>query len=153
MSHLSLTGHYDAPIEHVFELATDFDRYLEWNVTYTAIKAIEGPPDKVGTKVHSEMRFLGRTMEGWGEIVEFERPRLFKTSGESTQGGKLTQELRLTPAGTGTDYVLETDYELPAGFIGKVASKLFVEKAVERDLKHSIENFKAMVETKEPVLV
>ena len=151
MSHLTLTGHYDAPIEHVFELGTDFKRYPEWSVTYTEVKDISGPP-AVGTKIYSEMRFLGQKMEGWGEIVEFDRPRLLKITGKGTQGGSLTQVLRLTPAGAGTDYEVELDYDLPAGFIGRLASKLFLEKAVERDMEHSIENFKAMVEAKEPVL-
>ena len=58
----------------------------------------------------------------------------------------------MTPIGTGTEVVLEVDYELPAGIFGKVADKLFIERAVERDLRHSIENFKAFIEVKEPVL-
>ena len=152
MTHLRMTGHHDAPIDRVFELGVDFKRYPEWNVTYVEVKEVTGPPDKVGAKIYSEMRFLGRKMEGWGEIVEFDRPRLLKLSGESTDGGKLTQVLRLTPAGAGTDFEIEVDYELPPGFIGEIANKLFVEKAVERDLSHSIENFKAIVETKDPVL-
>ena len=68
MTHLQIKAQYDAPIERVFGLMTDFARYPEWNVTYTEIKEVVGPPDKVGTRIHSVMRFLGRTMEGWGEI-------------------------------------------------------------------------------------
>lgn len=43
-------------------------------------------------------------------------------------------------------------YELPAGLFGQLADKLFLEKAMERDLRHSTENFKALVEAKAPVL-
>jgi hypothetical protein len=42
-------------------------------------------------------------------------------------------------------------YELPGGFIGDLAFKLFAERAVERDLRHSNENFKAIVEAEVPV--
>jgi uncharacterized membrane protein len=122
-------------------------------VTYTEVKEIVGPPNEVGTRIHSVMRFLGQTMEGWGEIVEIDPPKLLRTSGTSTQGGKLEYVLRLTPIPNGTEVVAETDYELPAGIFGKVADKLFVERAVERDLRHSIENFKAFVELRQPVLV
>ncbi len=153
MTHLSMTAHYDAPIERVFELGIAFERYPEWNVTYTEVKEVVGPPDKVGTRIHSVMHFLGRTMEGWGEIVEIERPRLLKIEGSSTDGGKLTFLYRLTPVSAGTDFAIEADYELPAGVFGQIADKLFVEKAVERDLRHSIENFKALVEATVPVLV
>jgi uncharacterized membrane protein len=153
MTHLRITQQYDAPIGRVFELLTDFTRYPEWNVTYIEVPRIEGPHNTVGTRIHSTMRLLGRTMDGWGEIVEIDPPRLLRTSGTSTQGGKLDYVLRLAPVGTATEVVLEVDYELPAGIFGKVADKLFIERAVERDLRHSMENFKAFVEVKEPLLV
>ena len=153
MTHLRITAQYEAPIERVFELVTDFAHYPEWNVTYTEIKEIVGPPTQVGTKVYSVMRLLGRTMEGWGEIVEVDPPKLLKTTGTSTQGGKLEYVLRLTPLAKGTEVLLEVDYELPASIFGKIADKLFIERAVERDLRHSLENFKAFIEAKEPVLV
>jgi uncharacterized membrane protein len=152
MAHLRMTAHFEAPIEEVYDLGLDFKRYPEWNVTYREVKEIVGLPPAVGTKIHVVTQFLGRTMEGWGEVVELDRPLLMKVSGEA-QGGKLSFTDRLTPAGAGTDIVIEADYELPAGIFGKIADKVFVEKAVERDLRHSVENFKALVEARIPVLV
>lgn len=152
MTQLRMTAHYEAPIERVFALGTDFARYPEWNVAYTEIKEVVGPPDQIGTRIHAVMRFLGRTMDGWGELVEFDPPRRFRISGTSTDGGKLDIVYRLTPLGTGTELVIEAEYELPAGVFGKIADKLFIERAVERDLRHSLENFRAFVEAKEPVL-
>jgi uncharacterized protein YndB with AHSA1/START domain len=153
MAHLRLTTHFDAPIEQVFELATDFKRYPEWNVTYIEVKEVTGPTDTVGTKVHSIMKFLGRQTDGWGEIVEVERPKLLKMAGSDPNGGKLELIYRFTPADSGTDAELESDYELPAGLLGQIADKLFVERAVERDVQHSMENFKALLAVKHPVVV
>jgi uncharacterized membrane protein len=153
MTTVRTTAHYDAPIERVWELGTDFKRYPEWNVSYPEVKEVTGPVDKVGTRILSVTKVLGRRMEGWGEIVEVDKPRFLKTVGSSHEGGKLTIIYRLTPAGEGTDFELESEYELPAGFLGHIADKLFVEKSVERDLRHSMENFKALVETRTPVLV
>ena len=153
MTHVRMATHFDAPIERVFNLVTDYSRYPEWNVSYEEIRQVTGPVDKVGTKVHTVMKLLGRKMEGWGEVVEVDRPRYLKISGTVLEGGKLTYSERLTPAGTGTDLEFEIEYELPAGFLGHIADKLFVEKAVERDLHHSMENFKALVEASQPVLV
>jgi uncharacterized membrane protein len=153
MTHVRLTEHYDAPIERVFDLGTDFSRYPEWNVSYTEIKQVTGPVDKVGTKVHAVMKLLGRSMDGWSEIVEVDRPKLLKMVGSGQEGSKLTVTYHLEPATTGCDQVIEIDYELPAGFLGHIADKLFVEKSVERDLRHSLENFKALVETRQPALV
>jgi uncharacterized membrane protein len=153
MTKIHLTTHFDAPIERVFELGTDYSRYPEWNVSYAEIKEVTGPVDKVGTKIHTVMKILGRRMEGWAEVVEVDRPRYLKISGTGFEGGMLNYSQRFAPAGSGTDLEFEAEYELPAGLLGHIADKLFVEKAVERDLRHSMENFKALVETSTPVLV
>ena len=151
MNQLRFTAHFEAPVEQVFDLAIDFKRLPEWNVSYVSIDELTGPPDKIGTKIHTTMRLLGRTMDGWAEIVELERPRLIKLTGTSTQGGTLTTTYRFSSSGPGTDLEILAEYELP-GIFGQFADKLFVQRAIERDVRHSIENFKAFVEVKMPVL-
>jgi hypothetical protein len=37
---------------------------------------------------------------------------------------------------------------VPAGFVDELADKLFVESAIERDARHSMENLKAICEAK-----
>jgi uncharacterized protein YndB with AHSA1/START domain len=142
--------HYEAPAERVFEFATDFKRYPEWNVSYIEVKEVTGPVDKVGTKVHSVMKVLGRPMEGCGEIVEVERPGLLKMSGSGPEGSS-TLIYRFTPEGTGTKAEFEFEYELKPGIFGQITDKLFVQRTIERDLKHSMENSKAFIEAKVPV--
>jgi len=46
MAHLRMTAHYDAPIEHVFELAVDYKRYPEWNASCEEVMEVVGPPDR-----------------------------------------------------------------------------------------------------------
>jgi uncharacterized membrane protein len=152
MTTLRITGHYDVPIEKVWELGVDFTRYPEWNTAWLEVKEITGPPDVVGTRIHSVLRLLGRTMEGWAEVIEVDKPRYLKFTGTSLDGGKLTVAYRLTPAGVGTEFETDVEYELPAGIFGHIVDKLFVEKTVERDLRHSMETFKALLEAKIPVL-
>jgi uncharacterized protein YndB with AHSA1/START domain len=147
-----MSGHYEAPIERVFALATDFARYPQWNVNYAEIKEVSGPVE-IGTKVTGVMRFMGRQVEGSGEIVELDPPRLIRMSGERPEGGRLDTTYRFTPAEPGTDYEFELDYDLPPGIIGQIADRLFVERAVDRDMRHTIENFTALVEAPEPVAV
>ena len=153
MTHLRIATHFDAPIERVFELGTDFMRYPEWNVTYTDVLEVNGPTDQVGTRIHAISRILGRKIDSWGEIVEVERPRLLKVEGTGAGGARTTITYTSTPVATGTDHVIEAEYELPAGLFGQVVDKLFVERAVERDVRHTLDNFKAIVEMKTPALV
>jgi uncharacterized membrane protein len=152
MTHLRLTEHFEAPIDRVFELATDFKRYPEWNVSYREIGEITGPIDQVGTKVFATLNVLGRPMEGWSEVVEVDRPRHLKMVGVGPQDSRLTLVYRWAPAGEGTDVESQIDYDLPAGILGAVADRLFVEGAIQRAMRHSIENFKALVEAKTPVM-
>ena len=152
MTHIQLTEHFKAPIDRVFELGIDFKRYPEWNAFFSEIKEVKGLPDKVGTKVFGTMKFLGRPIDGVTEIVEIDKPRLIKFVGTSPQGGSIKSFYKLTPVGTGTDLTIEFEYELPSQFY-TIFEKPFVEKTVERELRHTLENFKAFLEVKLPVLV
>jgi uncharacterized membrane protein len=84
-------------------------------------------------------------------VIEVDRPRYIKMKLTSTNAGTVVVSYRFTPQSLGTDGETELDYEIPAGFLGEIADKLFVERTVDRDLRHSLENFKALVETKVPV--
>jgi uncharacterized membrane protein len=152
MAHIRVVDRYEVPVERIYELALDWKRYPEWNVTYPEVKEVIGPVDKVGTKVHVTTRFLGRQFDVWGEIVEIEPLRMVKLAGTGPEGSYTTITYRWTPVEGGTECVIEADYQLPAGLFGQIADKLFIEKAVERDIRHSIENFKALLEAKVPVL-
>ncbi|HJW21094.1 MAG TPA: SRPBCC family protein [Candidatus Limnocylindrales bacterium] len=154
MTLIKRIARFDVPVERVFELGCDFKRYPEWSVNYPVAPEILGPtPLGVGTKLHSTMQILGRRTEGTSEIVKFDPPRVIEFKGTSVEGGSLRVLYRLTPLGTSTDCEIEYEYEPTMGILGQIADRLFVERAVERDIDHSIENFKALVELKMPVLV
>lgn len=145
MAHVKITEHVEAPIERVFDLFLDVKRWPEFMPGGIEVKEVTGPIDKVGTRIREAGKFMGRTAESWDEIVEIERPRMVKMKMEGS-GFKAIGTYRLTPAGTGTDVVVESDYELPAGFLGIVADRLFIEKAMERQMRHAGENMKAILE-------
>jgi hypothetical protein len=69
----------------------------------------------------------------------------------TTPGGWAKTISKLEPVGSGTEVFFELDFELPGGFLGQFADKLFVERAIERDVKHSSDNYKAIVEAEIPV--
>jgi len=152
MTHISLTEHFDAQIDHVFGLVIDYQRYPEWSTFFTEIKEVKGLPDRVGTEIVGTGQLLGRKFDGTTEIVEIDKPRLLKLTATGRQGGFVKTTYKLTPAALGTDVVVEIDYELPSAIL-TLFDKLFVEKSVERELRHSLENFKALVELKTPALV
>jgi uncharacterized protein YndB with AHSA1/START domain len=153
MTQVRFTEHFEAPIEHVFELGIEAKRFPEWAPMVYAVKDVSIPFGPVGSSYIAVMKLLGRPIESRVEVTTYERPKLFITVGTSPEGVKFTWMIRLTPAVTGTDLEFLVDYELPVGFFGELFDELYIEKAIARDLKYSIERFKALVEIKVPTLV
>ncbi len=152
MAHVTITEHVEAPIERVFDLFVDVKRWPEFMPGGAEIKEVTGPLDQPGARVLTSSQFLGRRMEGWNEIVEVERPYLLKMTGDSA-GARFSSTYRLVPAGQGTDIVAEADYDVPMGFLGHVADRLFLEKSMERQMRHAGENMKAILEAEAAVPV
>jgi uncharacterized membrane protein len=146
MGHVRQMGHVDAPPDKAFGMAVDATRIPEWNASVIETKDISGSLDRVGASYTTVLKLGGRRLEGRWEVSKVEKPRLLELTGTAPGGGQATSINRFEPASTGTDVTIEVDYELPGGFVGGMADKLFVERAIERDVKHSVENFKAICE-------
>jgi uncharacterized membrane protein len=139
-------SHVDAPPDKAFALAIDAKRIPEWNASVIETRDITGSLDRVGASYVSVLKLGGRRLEGRWEVSKVEKPRLLDFAGTAPGGGRATAINRFEPSGAGTDVTIEVDYELPGGFVGGMADKLFIERAIERDVKHSVENFKAICE-------
>ena len=145
MGHVIQTGHIDASPDKAFALAIDAARIPEWNSSVIEVKEITGSLDQVGSSYVSVLKLGGRRLDGRWEVSRVEAPRVLEFTGTAPGGGRATAKNRFESAG-GTEITIEIDYELPGGFVGGMADKLFVERAIERDVKHSIENYKAICE-------
>ena len=146
MGHVRQMGHVDAPPGKAFALTIDPSRDPEWNSSVVEVKDVTGKLDKVGASYTAILKLGGRPLETRWEVTKVEKPRLLEQTAASIAGGHATSTTTFEPAGGGTDITIEVDYELPGGFVGGMADKLFVERAIDRDVKHSIENFKAICE-------
>lgn len=145
MGHARMQGHVEAPIEQVFDYAVDFNRTAEWNVSVVEMKP-GTPLAKVGDRFSGKMKMLGRVHDGEGEVTAIERPRMFAIVSSTPMGGHENWTTHLTPAGTGTDFDCEIDYEIPLSIVGAIADKLFVERQVQHMLDQSRDNLIRIVE-------
>jgi polyketide cyclase/dehydrase/lipid transport protein len=146
MGHVRQMGHVDISPDRAFALTMDAKRDPEWNSSVVEVKDVTGMLDTVGAHYTAMLKLGGRQLETRWEVMKVEKPRLLEQEATSDRGGHATSTTTFEPAGGGTDITIEVDYELPGGFVGGMADKLFVERAIERDIKHSIENFKAICE-------
>ncbi|MGQ0607090.1 MAG: SRPBCC family protein [Chloroflexota bacterium] len=146
MGHVLQSGHIDAPPDKAFAMAIDATRIAEWNSSVVETRDITGSLDRVGASYVAILKLGGRRLEGSWEVSKVEKPRLLEITGTAPGGGRATATNRFEPAGKGTDVTIEIDYDFPGGFVGGMADKLFVERAIDRDVKHSVENFKEICE-------
>ena len=153
MGHATVSAHINAPIDHVWEINALCERLPEWNVNVIEVKDCPGGRlDRVGAKATTVARVMGRNIEGTSETTRADRPHVHtqRFTGAGGAHGSVTVTLR--EAGPGTDLTVELDYNLPGGLFAGVAQKLLGGR-IEGDLRHSMENFKALCEATVPAHV
>ena len=146
MGHVRHTGHVDAPVDTAFAFGIEVSRVAEWNNSVTEVRDVSGPLDMVGATYTAILKLGGRPLETRWDVRKVAKPTLLELSASSPRGGHATSITTFEPSDQGTDMTVEVDYELPGGFVGGMADKLFVERAIDRDIKHSMENFKEICE-------
>lgn len=150
MGHIRETFHVKAPLDVCWDIGTDANRLPEWQEGVVEVKDVTGKLDRIGAGYTSVFQIAGRRLEGRFEVSKVESPRLMELTGTTPGGGRAKFTVRSESAGNGTDTTVEIEYDLPGGVAGTIADKLFMERALERQVRHSNENFTALCESKVP---
>lgn len=147
MGHIVDTVYVHAPVEQVWTFLTDYGRYPEWQTNLIETKDFIGTPGEVGFAYTFVYKALGRRLEGRFEVVQSERPRMLVEKGHMPGAGEArsTTEIQSTPDGE-TKVTFTMDYELGSSFLAGLADKFVFERSIERDIRHSGENLKALIE-------
>jgi uncharacterized protein YndB with AHSA1/START domain len=149
MGHFRERFHIDAPIDHVWDLNADARRMPEWDVNTIEVQDAPERIDEVGARYTTVARVMGRRLTGTNVTTKVERPHLLEQRIELPGGGHAEFTLTLVEANGGTDETIQFDYKLPGGMFAGVAEKL-LSSSIERDARHSNENFKALCEATVP---
>jgi carbon monoxide dehydrogenase subunit G len=152
MFHVQVSEHIDAPIDHVWELIASCERLPEWNVVVVEIKDCPDRLDRVGATATAVGRILGRKIETTQETTRADKPHTYALKLSGAGGAKGTGTYTFSEARGGTDATLEVEGDLPMGMFAGVAEKL-LGGTLERDARHSMENFKALCEATVPAHV
>jgi uncharacterized membrane protein len=152
MGHVRLSEHINAPIDHVWEINASCERLPEWDVNIVEVKDCPDRLDRVGVRATTVGRVMGRRIETSQETTRADKPHAYQVKATSAGGARATMDQTFTEAGGGTDTTIDVKYELPMGLFAGVAEKL-LGRSIERDLRHSMENFKALCESTIPAHV
>ena len=146
MGHVRESIHIDATPEAAWRIGRDPNRIPEWNTTAIEVKDVSGPLDQVGSRFTVISKIAGRPLAVTWEIQRVEVPRFAETSATAPGGGQARQRIDYEPDGAGTRLTVDLEYELPMGFLGEMFNRVVAERMIARDVRHSSENFKALVE-------
>jgi len=134
------------PPEKVWEMLA-FDRFTEWmegikSVEYTS--EVNTPEDKyrVGASAHMSEKHGECDLE----ITESLENEKITYSVRGYRGSRYTiGSYALKPTEAGTEMTSVTDYEV-TNLIFKILEKLYLQRALEKDLKKASENLKSILE-------
>ena len=136
----------EAPVEHVWAFLCDTSRWHDWMPRVEA-SDISGPYDRVGTTYVAKQKMMGFELKTTQTVVEVEPLKLIR---EHTDQGPMDSFYRFERDGDATRMVVESDYELPAHIPGFLKN-LLTKNWIDRNMRHMLEEFKALAELKVPV--
>jgi len=143
MNHIHMETRIEAPVEHVWAYLCDPSHMDDWSLGKWDFS---GPSDRVGTTLVQTSRMMGFEGKTTWTVVEVEPTRLLHLRSDPDPGDLF---FRMEPDGNATHLTVATDYEMPGripGFLKNLMNKSFV----ERQMRHQMENLKALAEATVP---
>jgi uncharacterized protein YndB with AHSA1/START domain len=147
MKHLENRLHFQAPIERVFDLATDPSRWTEYMPWVSDVRDVQGRGDTVGDRAtFTDHAGPGMSLDATAVVTEVERPNLQVTETTYEDRSRMVIRMEFLPVGDGTDIVSSVDYEVARGGIVAAARELVTEPFIERRMREMGENFGKILE-------
>jgi len=135
----------EAPVARVWAFLCDTSRWHDFTPR-AETSDWSGPFDRVGTTYVEKMKMMGFEAKATHTVVEVEPLKLIH---EHTDQGPVDTFYRFEPEGDATRLIIEGDWEMP-GYIPGFIKNLMTKNWIERNVRHILEDFKALAETKVP---
>jgi ligand-binding SRPBCC domain-containing protein len=137
-----------APIERCFDLARSVEAHVE-STSKTEERVVAGKTEglfELGDSVKWEGRHFGLRLRQGSTITRSEPPHVFVDEGVSGPLNGFRHVHQFVAEGGGTLMVDTFEYELPMGWLGRVADGLAVERHLRRLLTDRAAYLKAKAE-------
>ncbi len=145
MEHMREEIRIEAPVEHVWAFFCDTSRWHDW-APRMETSDWSGPLDRVGTTYVSTFKMMGFEMKQTNTILEVEPLKLIH---QHTDQGPEDDFYRFERDGDATRLIVEGDYEMP-GYIPGFIKNVFTGNFMERNVRNTLQDFKALAEATVP---
>ncbi|BAJ64698.1 SRPBCC family protein [Anaerolinea thermophila] len=146
MAHVKKSIYIHAPVEKVYALARDPNRWATFYVGLSEAEEITGHGE-VGTVVKHHYLMAGMRFPVTSRVlVDSIGPTGAQWKGkiEGPLDGEQTWDY--IPKNGGTEVTVSIDYTLPGAVLGRIANRLLVERIQERAMEQTLENLKILCE-------
>lgn len=141
----------DAPLKKVLDFSSNPENWAKIQVGLSDAEVITGTGD-VGTRAKLFISLLGKKFQSLAEIIE---------KHIDDQGCKMVTKIIIdfagkeyesysietgVPKGSGCEYTQLLEYKIPDNFFAKIVDNLILEKMMEKDNAHTLENLKIYCE-------
>ena len=147
MVRVEISTEIKRPVAEVFAYVSDPANLPEWNSLVNEASASETPV-RVGTKIMSRIKFLGRKFESTAEVTEFVRDKKFVFKGDNPFPATITN---LYEAATGGTKVTQIGEFEPGGFF-KVGEPILV-RITKKQFEAQLDTLKELLEARAPAEV
>ena len=141
MAEVSVSASVAAPVEAVWAIITDFDRFSEWNVIHTGFPGGAPAELAVGAKYSEKMALMGMPADVSWTVTEVEAGRSFRVQGTGPMGISCGQRYVLAEEGEGTLVTVENEFKGTA--VKMMAAR--VKEATTTALTESLRKLAALV--------
>jgi hypothetical protein len=115
-------------------------RLGEWVTIHRALEdGARGTLDK-GSSFRQTLQLAGRPFDVTWTVADAERPRRAVWEGRGPVGSCARVRYALDRVKGGTRFTYENSFELPGGFLGRVAGRVLGRATVKREVERSLEN-------------
>ncbi|MDX1658806.1 MAG: SRPBCC family protein [Nitriliruptorales bacterium] len=149
MGYAHLTKHIEALPDEVFDFAAQARRLPEWLTLIIDVAQADDRLDHEGASFASTMKLGGRQLEVDWHVTRAEPGHHVHLDGTADPDGTASAVFQFGRWEGGTEVMVEIDWQLPGGFVANLTDRLFVERAIARELKHSLANLADIVEVHE----
>ena len=144
MVKIEISVHVNRPVAEVFQYLNDPTKMPEWNSTIEEATPSETPV-KVGTRIRTRARMLGRKVEGTMEVVEYELNKRVVEKSDEPFPWKAINTFQAENGGT--RHVSAAEAEL-GGFF-KLSEPIFA-RIAKKQLQAQLETAKELLEAQVP---
>ena len=147
MSVVHVTTEIAAPPQAVFDLIMDPTRLREWVTIHRAVENVSPDPTKAGARMDQTLHMHGVNFKVHWTLAKVDPPfrAEWQGRGPAHSNASIVYALKGEPDGpTVFDYL--NDFGAPGGMLGRVASRVLVGGASEREAHNSLQRLKELME-------